>query len=97
VNITDITIRRIYGDKGRLLGLASIVIDHDVMVYNVKIIQGDDRVFVAMPNHRGSDGIYRDLVHPLTPEARRELETAVLEKYREYLNLQEVCADVEEN
>jgi stage V sporulation protein G len=87
VNITDIRIRRIYQDA-RLRAVVSVTVDEDLAIHDIKVIEGPQRLFVAMPSRRDEGGIYRDIVHPITPKARKELEDAVLTSYRNYLHAQ---------
>lgn len=84
MNITDIRIRRTYQDA-RLKALVSITIDHDLAVHDIKVIEGPERLFVAMPSRKDDNGVFRDIVHPITPEARSSLEKAILSAYHEYL------------
>ena len=80
MEITDVKIRRLV-PEGRLKALVSITVGGDLAVHDLKVIQGPERVFVAMPSRRSEDGRYRDILHPITPEARQRLEQAVLEAY----------------
>lgn len=84
MNITDIKVRRTYQDN-RLRALVSVTIDHDLAVHDIKIIDGPERLFVAMPSRKDDNGIFRDIVHPITPEARQVLEEQILASYQEYL------------
>ncbi len=84
MNITDIRIRKIYENE-RLRALVSVTIDHDLAVHDLKVIQGPERLFVAMPSRREESGIFRDVVHPITPESRKILEEAVLEAFYEHM------------
>ncbi len=91
MNITDIRIRRTYCEN-RLRALVSITIDHDLALHDIKIIQGADRLFVAMPSRRDENGEFRDICHPITLQARQQLEQAVLDCYQQYLQQQEAAA-----
>lgn len=82
MNITDIRIRRTYCEN-RLRALVSITIDHDLALHDIKIIQGADRLFVAMPSRRDENGEFRDICHPITLQARQQLEQAVLDCYQQ--------------
>ena len=73
MNITDIRIRKIY-DDARLKALVSVTIDGDLAVHDIKVIEGPERLFVAMPSRKDENGTFRDIAHPITPEARRVLE-----------------------
>ena len=88
MNITDIRVRKIYNND-RLKALVSLTLDNDFAVHDLKVISGPERLFVAMPSRKDESGIFRDIVHPITPEARNELESAVLSAYEEYIAKQE--------
>jgi len=92
MNITDIRIRHTYCEN-RLRALVSITIDHDLALHDIKIIQGADRLFVAMPSRRDENGEFRDICHPITLQARQQLEQAVLDCYQQYLQQQQESAD----
>ena len=82
MNITDIKIRKIFSE-GKIRAVVSIILDGDFAVHDLKIIEGIERLFVAMPNRKSEDGRFQDIVHPITSEARETLEAAVLERYRQ--------------
>lgn len=82
MNITEIKVRKLF-NEGRIRAIVSIIIDHDFAVHDLKVIDGIERLFVAMPNRKSENGRFQDIVHPITSEAREQLETAVLERYRE--------------
>ena len=84
MNITDIRIRRTYQDA-RLRAVVSVTIDNDLAIHDIKVIEGPQRLFVAMPSRRDEGGVYRDIAHPISPQARKELEDAVLSRYQEHL------------
>jgi stage V sporulation protein G len=88
MNITDIRIRKLYTDA-RLKALVSVTIDHDLAVHDIKVIEGPERLFVAMPSRKDENGVFRDIAHPITPEARRALEDEILQSYRECLEQQQ--------
>ena len=79
MNITDIRIRKIYEDA-RLKALVSVTIDGDLAVHDIKVIEGPERLFVAMPSRKDENGTFRDIAHPITPEARHTLEEAILDR-----------------
>lgn len=80
MRITDIKIRKLF-PEGKVRAVVSIILDGDFAVHDLKVIDGVERLFVAMPNRRSEDGRFQDIVHPITSEARAQLETAVLERY----------------
>ncbi len=81
MEITEIKFRR-FPRQGRLLALVSVTFDDCFAVHDIKVIAGDDHLFLAMPARRTSDGRYHDIVHPIGPLVRRELERQVLAEYR---------------
>jgi stage V sporulation protein G len=84
LNITDIRVRRTFQDN-KLKALVSVTIDNDFAVHDIKVIDGTERLFVAMPSRKDENGVFRDIAHPITPEARRTLEQGILSAYYEYL------------
>ena len=82
MEITDIKIRKII-TEGRLRAVVSITIDHMLAVHDIKIVQGDERLFIAMPSRKTADGEYRDIAHPINSETRAEIQNIILEKYLE--------------
>ena len=80
MNITNIRIRKIM-DEGRLRAVVSVTVDEMLAIHDVKVVQGDDRLFVAMPSRRDELGIFRDIVHPINAEFRATLEEAVIDAY----------------
>ena len=80
LEITEVKIRRLFND-GRLCGLVSIVIDDSIAIHDIRIINGPERVFVAFPSRRESDGTYRDIVHPLNSTVREVIEKAIMTAY----------------
>lgn len=88
MEITDIKIRKIL-PQGRLRGIISITFDDLFAVHDIKVVQGDERLFVAMPSRRDDNGVYRDIVHPITPAARSEIEGEILSAYRREIERQQ--------
>ena len=80
MNLSQIKIRRLY-DEGRMKALVSVTIDGDFAVHDIKVIEGPQRIFVAMPSRKEEGGNFRDVVHPITKEAREYLEKAILDEY----------------
>ena len=73
MNISDVRIRKTM-NEARLRAVVSLTVDNSLAIHDIKIIQGDERLFVAMPSRRDDAGNFRDIVHPISPEAREELE-----------------------
>ncbi|MDD6610603.1 MAG: septation regulator SpoVG [Butyricicoccus sp.] len=85
MEITDIQFRQLY-PTGRLRALVSVTFDHTFAVHDIKIIDGPDRLFLAMPSRRMPDGRYRDIVHPVGPAMRQELEQRILGEYQQEMS-----------
>lgn len=81
MNITDIRVRKLDRDGIKLKAVASVTLDNAIVVHDVKIIQGENGLFIAMPSRKLDDGTYKDIAHPINAEARAELQKAVLEAY----------------
>lgn len=92
MNITDIKIRKIF-TEGKVRAVVSIILDGDFAVHDLKVIEGVERLFVAMPNRRSEDGRFQDIVHPISTEARTQLEAVVLEKYKEAVEAAEAQSE----
>lgn len=87
MKITDVKIRKTFADSN-IKAVVSITIDNCLAVHDIKIIQGNDRLFAAMPNKKDND-IYRDIVHPIFPEARQKLEDIILTAYMNHIDIME--------
>jgi len=81
--------------EGRLRAVVSVTIDDMLAVHDIKVVQGDDRLFVAMPSRKDESGIFRDIVHPISAFARKQFEERILEAYQEQLALLEAEADAD--
>ena len=81
MNITDIRIRMI-PKEGKMRAVASITIEDEFVVHDIKIIDGDKGLFIAMPSRKSADGEYRDIAHPNTSETRGKLQDQILEAYQ---------------
>ncbi|MEG2174900.1 MAG: septation regulator SpoVG [Oscillospiraceae bacterium] len=85
MHITDIRIRRTYQDS-RLRALVSLTLEGDFAVHDIKVINGPERLFVAMPSRRDEQGVFRDICHPITAIARQELEAQILDAYQRHIS-----------
>lgn len=83
MKITDVQIRETVVE-GKLKAYATITFDECFMLHNVKLIEGEKGVFVAMPSRRTKTGSYKDIAHPITPEFRSILQDCVISAYRRY-------------
>ena len=84
MEITDVKIRKIMSD-GRLRAVVSVTIDDLFAVHDIKVVQGDERLFVAMPSRKDENGVFRDIVHPISASARKLFEETILEAYERQL------------
>ena len=89
MNITDIRVRKLLHD-GRLRAIVSVTLDNEVAIHDIKVIEGPQRLFVAMPSRREENGRFRDVVHPISPDARHTLEEGVLDAYEQQVQQSEV-------
>ena len=80
--ITDVRIRKTQGNTGPVKAYAGIVLDDAIAIHDIKIIEGEDGMFVAMPSRKDHQGTFRDIVHPINSETRELIQIAVLEAYR---------------
>ena len=80
MKITSVNVKKIEKENSRLKGIASIVIDDSMAIHNIRIIQGDERLFVAMPSYKSKEK-YFDFVHPINKETREYLDTTILKEY----------------
>ena len=80
MNITDVRIRKVTSE-GKLKAVASITFDAEFVVHDIKIIDGQNGLFVAMPSKKVGDTEYKDIAHPLISETRNKIKDAILEAY----------------
>lgn len=84
MTITDVRVRKISGD-GKLRAVASITLDHEFVVHDIKIIEGEKGLFIAMPSRKTSENEFRDIAHPIQPEVREYIQERILKAYEEYI------------
>ena len=92
MNITDLRVRLINRDDTKLKAVASITIDDAFVVHDIKVIEGNDGYFIAMPSRKTADGEYRDVAHPINAAVREQLISKILEAYKRELEKQEAEA-----
>ena len=80
--VTDSRIRSVE-KEGKMKAVVSITIDDEFVVHDIKIIEGEKGMFIAMPSRKASDGEYRDIAHPINTATRERLQNMILAKYRE--------------
>ena len=82
MKVTDIRLRKIQTD-GRMKALVSITLDESFVVHDLRVIEGNSGLFVAMPSKRTPDGEFRDIAHPINSDMRQEIQDAVMKVYDE--------------
>ncbi len=91
MQVTSVSVRKIEKEGSRMRGIASIVLDDSFAVHDIRIIEGDNGLFIAMPSRKTATGGYRDIAHPINPDVRKMLEDAIIEEYKKaeqfYYNL----------
>ena len=85
MEITDIRIRRMNAE-GKMKAVVSVTFDDARVVHDIKIIEGQEKMFIAMPSRKAADGEYKDIAHPINAQMREKLQTAILEKYETTLS-----------
>ena len=81
MKITSVNVRKIEKEGSRMKGIASVLLDECFAVHDIRIIEGDNGLFIAMPSRKTPTGDYRDIVHPISQEARDIIEKAIVEEY----------------
>ena len=87
MSITDVKIRKMLSE-GRLRAVVSVTIDDMLAVHDIKVVQGDERLFVAMPSRKDENGVFRDIIHPISASARRMFEETILDAYEKQAALE---------
>lgn len=82
MNITDVRVRKI-NVEGKMKAVVSVTFDNAFVVHDVKVVEGTNGLFVAMPSRKTSEGEFRDIAHPISAVAREVIQTAVLKAYQE--------------
>ena len=82
MNITDVRVRKIE-KEGKMRAIVSITIDDEFVIHDIKVIDGEKGLFIAMPSRMSADGEYRDIAHPINSETRAGLQELILKKYAE--------------
>ena len=80
MNITDVRVRKIT-KEGKMKAVVSVTLDNEFVIHDIKVIEGDKGMFIAMPSRRSADGEFRDIAHPINTATRDHLQAVVLEAY----------------
>lgn len=88
MEVTDVRIRKIHPpseNAGKMRAIVSVTFDNEFVVHDIKVIQGDDKYFIAMPSRKIEDGTFKDITHPIKSSLRNKIQDAVLSKYEQAL------------
>lgn len=80
MNITDVRIRKITTD-GKMKAIVSVTFDDEFVVHDIKVIEGQNGLFIAMPSRKTPDGEFKDIAHPINTQTRENLQTSILSEY----------------
>ena len=83
MQITDVRVRKV-AKEGKLKAVVSITMDEEFVVHDIKVIEGEKGLFIAMPSKKAMDGEYRDIAHPINSGTRERIQKLILEKYEKY-------------
>ncbi len=84
MTITDVRVRKI-AKEGKMKAIVSITIDEEFVVHDIKVIEGEKGLFIAMPSKKATDGEYRDIAHPINSATRDNIQRIILERYEQVL------------
>lgn len=82
MTITDVRVRKV-SKEGKMKAVVSITIDEEFVVHDIKVIEGEKGLFIAMPSRKASDGEYKDIAHPINSATREKIQRIILDKYEE--------------
>lgn len=91
MQITDVRVRRV-AKEGKLKAVVSITIDDEFVVHDIKVIEGEKGLFIAMPSKKALDGEYRDIAHPINSETRERIQSTILGRYDQVMMEEAVSA-----
>ena len=85
MEITDIRLKKVT-KEGKMKAIVSITLDNEFAVHDIKVIEGEKGLFIAMPSRKAADGDYRDIAHPINQSVRERIQNMILEKYEKALS-----------
>ena len=92
MNITDVRVRKV-AKEGKMKAVVSITIDDEFVVHDIKVIEGEKGMFIAMPSRKATDGEYRDIAHPINSGTRDRIQSIILDKYEQTAAEEEAAAE----
>lgn len=88
MNITDVRVRKVT-KEGKMKAVVSITMDDEFVVHDIKVIEGEKGMFIAMPSRKAADGEYRDIAHPINSDTRERIQALILAEYEKAAALAE--------
>lgn len=95
MQITDVRIRKIAAD-GKMKAIVSVTFDNEFVVHDIKVIEGQNGLFIAMPSRKTPDGEFKDIAHPINTQTRERIQNAILDEYQKVKNEEPETAEIVE-
>ena len=92
MDITDVRVRKV-SVEGNMRAIVSVTLDNEFVVHDIKVIEGENGLFIAMPSKKGNDGEYRDIAHPINSATREKIQQLILEAYQRELAAAQVSSE----
>ena len=89
MQITDVRVRKL-SEEGKMRGIVSVTFDNAFVVHDIKIIEGQNGLFIAMPSRKTPDGEFKDIAHPINTDTREKIQTSILKAYEEAMEEENV-------
>lgn len=89
MTITDVRVRKI-ASEGKMKAIVSVTFDNEFVVHDIKVIEGQNGLFIAMPSRKTPDGEFKDIAHPINTETREKIQNSILNAYKEALEGEEI-------
>ena len=89
MQITDVRVRKV-AKEGKMKAIVSMTLDNEFVVHDIKVIEGEKGLFIAMPSRKSADGEYRDIAHPINSDNRDKIQSVILAKYESTLLSEEL-------
>ncbi|SHK04787.1 stage V sporulation protein G [Clostridium cavendishii DSM 21758] len=87
MQITDVRIRKI-ASEGKMKAIVSVTFDNEFVVHDIKVIEGQNGLFIAMPSRKTPDGEFKDIAHPINTDTRERIQNAILDEYEKVKNIE---------
>ncbi len=88
MTITDVRVRKI-AKEGKMKAIVSVTLDDEFVVHDIKVIEGEKGLFIAMPSRKTADGEYRDIAHPINSETRQQMQDVILQEYEKAILIED--------